>query len=198
MGAYQYRGESLQKDAVRLSAYSILTRQSFYRKKHVVIAGAGGDIQTLKAWGVDPRNIIACDKKQHCRRLAAEMGAIIPPDGISDDIVATTRWSVQEYGDSHIASVNNDLCDSLLTGVHILYQVAEETPAHVPLFFTFLCGHDPGLKKAKGEENPGKKRLAYFHRHMAPILGKSEVTFHPYQSWTNTSVGSPMCMAVCR
>jgi hypothetical protein len=196
MSTYQYRGDSIEKNANRLTAYSILPRFDLYHKKHIVVAGTGGDIQALTALGVPAKNIIASDLKAGYRAHATRLGATVPPGAIGCDITNTTAWAFDTYGAEAIASANVDLCLSLIKGVPILEDTLTYIPEGLPVFFTFLCGHDPGLAKAKDETNPGKARLDFFRKNVS--TDHKQVLFHPYQSWTKDSDGSPMCLAICR
>jgi len=191
-----YRGDSIQKNAVRLMAYGSMSRFDFYHKKHIVVAGTGGDIRALTALDVPAANIIACDKQVGYRALATRLGATVPPGVIGRDIVKTVQWAIATYGIDAIGSVNVDLCLSLIKGAPILDNSLTYLPEGLPVFFTFLCGHDPGLAKRPGEENPGSNRLNYFRKNVN--TDHSRVSFYPYQSWDKVSEGSPMCLAICR
>jgi hypothetical protein len=192
--SYRYRGESPGKEAARGVGYSKLNIFELYYRKHIVIAGRCGDIEYLLRQGVKPENIIACDKLAGYREMAAKYGVIIPPRRISDDIVRTVSWALDEYGARDIGSISVDLCLTLQKGCPILNQVKEALMGNRShLFFTFLCGRDQGLGKPKWELSPGQKRKHYFY--VATDTAVNRVQFFPYQSFTATSQGSPMCTA---
>jgi hypothetical protein len=188
-----YRGESPGKEAARSVSYSKLTAFELYYMKHIVTAGRCGDIEYLLRQGVKPKNIIACDKLVGYRAMASKYGITLPPTGISDDIVKTVDWAMDEPG--RIGSVNVDLCLTLHKGCPILNQVKEALRGNRPhLFFTFLCGRDQGLGKPKWEPSPGQKRKHYFY--VTTDTAVNRVEFFPYQSFNATSMGSPMCAAI--
>jgi hypothetical protein len=195
--SYLAKEASPAKDLVRTLAYLQLPRQVLYHKKHIVIAGAGGDIRRLKEWGVRPDQIIACDKDLRCRMRAKRSGVVLPPyPDIQSDIAKTVDWAYQQYGGSDIGSISVDLCETLIHGLPVLNSVAEVAPEGVPIFYTFKCAQDPGLSMRKNEKQPGHRRLAYIRNNTFLFASVSRWDFYPYQSWSRNNIGSPMCLAV--
>lgn len=191
-----YRGESIGKEAARAQAYAGLKRWNMLNGKHVVIAGHGGDIQFLLRQGVNPSNIIACDKKEECRRIARNFGCLVPKKEISRDIVSTVKWANQER--FNLASINIDLFSTLIRGIPILNSVINLMDdclwGRPQIYYTFLSGRDRGLGKEDNEPLPGYSRKAYFKR----CTGFSMKEYYSYKSWTPSSEGSPMCTAYLR
>jgi hypothetical protein len=189
----QYRGDSLQKNAARLQAYGKLSRQSLYHQYHIVIAGTCGDIHALIELGVPREHIIACDVLGSSRKLARAMGVIVPPGEAGEDIRACVAWAVEVYG-KKIGSINVDLCMSMLGGVPILQEVTLHVQhLNCPIFFTCRRGRDKVIANKPGEAGIGKKREAFFWRHMSHMNAAEWIN---YQSWTKTSIGSAMSLAI--
>ena len=193
---YQYRGESPGKEAARSKAYAGLSHWALYYGYHIVVAGECGDIDYLIRQGVEPKRIIACDKEAKYRNMAKMRGVVVPDNYIGADIVRTTDWALENV-QGRITSINVDLCKSLIKGAPVLHQVlrkVQNSLVNPDIYFTFLCGHDPGLAKRGGEDNPGRARKDYYYQK----VGRPLTDYYSYQSWTRTSPGSPMCMAYLR
>ena len=186
---YKYPGNSPGKEAGRTNAYARLSKHDFYTKQHIVIAGDCGDIHYLIRQGVTPSNIWAFDIDPKCTEQAYHLGVSVAEDDLSLGIVGGVKYVCDMGYD--IASINVDLCMSMINGLPILKQVYDLIGvSNTHLFFTFLCGHDAGLRKQTWEHNPGEKRLAYFKEKM----GRGLYDYYTYQSWSKTTTGSPMCM----
>lgn len=194
MSQYVYRGDSPGKESARTQAYARLSQTLFYGFYHLVVAGECGDIDYLIRQGVKPNYIIACDREAKYRRMAKERGVIVP-DGYGHDLVMTTKWAIGQ--DKSLASHNVDLCMSLINGAPILRECLDLlednhwTSRFTSVSFTFLCGHDPGLRKGPREQNPGQKRIDYYRQ----VVRRPLTNYYTYQSWTRESPGSPMCVA---
>jgi hypothetical protein len=187
-----YRGDSPGKVAARALAYYNAEKQSkgFYTKKHVVIAGACGDVKYLLDQGVDKENIIVCDKNVKRVEAAKKLGVVVPPYPIAKDIVATTKWAVGKFGND-IFSVNVDLCASILKGEAILRDVLSLVSPDVHVFFTFFAARD-GMFKRDNEPMPGFERVLYLSKTVGKQIPCDD--FYAYQSRTKESFGSPMCV----
>jgi len=186
-----YHGDSLAKEAVRSTAYSMIEKRlsnGFWTKKHIVLAGDCGDIKTLYRYGVDVENIIACDCDSKALDRASDWGVFIPSKGC-DDLVETVRWAVDQYGINQIGSINADLCGTLQKGIPILKDIRKIVGKKIPTLFTFIYAWD-GFYMGK-EAAPGNARKAF----LTKAAGKPKALL-PYQSRTRASYGSPMCVAV--
>lgn len=193
MHANGYRGDSIGKEGARGLSYSVLTKEKLYGMSHVVTAGSCGDITHLIRWGVSPKKIIVTDKNPQCLDLARDFDVVIPPDIHSKDIISTLDWSLDRY---ELGSVNIDLFNSVINSAPILEQVAQRVKRYTSVFLTFLCAHDPGLAKAVGEENPGRRRISHLSMN-APSVPVYRCKFYPYHGWTQESNhGAPMCTMV--
>lgn len=105
-----YLGESLGKKIARAQHWEMVRSYlgpRFYEKSHVVIASReGGDISTLKGYGVSPDKIIAVDI---CPE-AIEKCRFIHPDVTIENIDVVKRVKRTPLS---IASVFLDLCNNL-------------------------------------------------------------------------------------
>src|ERR1019366_314563 len=100
------------KDFERARAYNSISKARFLNQKHIVIAGHCGDIKYLLEYGVSPKNIIACDQRDDYRYQAKRYGVIVPPGSYGTDIITTTKWALDNFGEEQIVSINVDLCTS--------------------------------------------------------------------------------------
>jgi hypothetical protein len=153
-----YAGNSPEKEFARAhhygSLYRRLGRARFTSRYHIVIASREcGDIHYLLPLGVPKNRIIACDTDKFARMAARKLGVIVSPE---PDIEDTIIWAYQQYGNK-IASINVDLCGTVLTGAPIVDNVLSHSPRYSDVYFTFMRARD-GMRP--------KKRLAYLTRHI--------------------------------
>lgn len=186
------RAESVGKIAARAFAYSSIPRRDFWGKKHLVIASRRcGDIRFLLSCGVPRQHIIACDidRVAYLSAKRLQVSALLLP---IEEVVRLGSGCLQ-----HLASINIDLCSSLVNGLPILLKVLEHVPQTYrgAIFFTFERAFDQryGFRSTRERIRYLSERLKSinYHKSANEIIRDS----FEYQSFTKTGHGSPMIMA---
>lgn len=179
--------DSPGKEAARGFFYSQLSRRDFLTKHHILIASREvGDVKYLLRWGVRARNIIACDIDDQAVCNARKLGVRALPYSIQD----TVGWYLDRYGSKNLASISVDLCWTINYGAPVLNEVLGRlyfrVPDRVLVGFTFCRSRYSLPPYASTYASAINFHL--IHTNRTADDGRS---FH-YQSWTRSSVGSPM------
>lgn len=176
--------ESPGKTAARARSYASISRVDMYSKYHIVIASREcGDIKFLLNHGVAKKKIIATDIDTIALERARSFGVkIFPVDNIVDTVLYAKRHEFP------LASINCDLCFSLVNGLPILKRVlaANHFLGSVPVFFTFMIGRRDGM-------NSTKKRISLLEDTIFPFTKKETIK---YTSWTREAQGSSMMTVI--
>lgn len=113
-----------------------LNAKLFYTKKHLVLAGMGGDISILTAMGVQQKNIIAVDENAHCI-IACRMRW--PDVEYRLGTLAPKLRLVNTVRKGSLATALLDFCGSpALSNRQILWGVADKLDPKGVLGCTFL------------------------------------------------------------
>jgi hypothetical protein len=189
---YGNRSGSPGKIAARAMAYASIARRDFYNKVHIVILSEEcGDVHYLLQRGVSPENILGCDIDPKARRAGRKFGIQIS----LHDIQTTVAMQMAINRGKHIASINVDLCSSLVKGLPTLLLVCEEIPYEWKgkLFYTFERAFDQRYKLYSTKErieflSRELKNKVDWNKSPEDILRDS----YEYKSFTKISKGSPM------
>src|SRR5665213_1929153 len=197
--AYGNKSDSPGKMAARAVAYDSISRKDFWTKKHIVIASREcGDIRYLLSMGVSPDNIIACDTDPSALTEAMKLGVHASP---LHSIEETVRCAMQFKYYHRIASINVDLCFSMVKGLPTLISVCRHINPlwNGKLFYTFERARDK-----RYDLRSTKERIDFLcrelHLKLKWIMKSNDVLKNSFEyvSFTSRSEGSPMLVCILK
>jgi hypothetical protein len=180
-----YRGDTPAKQMARQTGYQLaigdIGTKRFSKEPHIVVSSqhCGDIVNYLFPRGILPANILACDIDPLAMVAADKLGVVLSPH---PDIRDTVQWAREKYGE-RIATLNFDLCHTVLR-VDLLEEALRHTPIKTPVLYTFVRGRSDKMQSQQ-------ERLKHLTKNI-----RANIQYLNYQSSDDTTIGSPMCMAV--